>query len=763
MLEQRFEKLRYLIQEMRLVLYLATYAPDSFTSRTLARHILVRAENFIAHARALRKPLNLAGFNTQSYHQTKEAYADAFEEYFQVARDRIGAHMQDLDFGRRIELWNEIESVKSAYFVEGAIQLYNTLASMGIQGCIPLEEPTELTDEALREILIGFQRSMTNQSRVEFGVDPLAMTRENTVATINLTSVHVRAGQLALIRRWIGMQRDLLAKLGHYPNIVRILKERIATDIVSYCDCLITRQVPPGALQEMDGLDVLVRAGGQSDVPISEFKSACKFDQLLEENRAIRNKVGSHLEADETISLAIILSMLDAYDIDRSLAFFDLSNSAFTKICANILYLRLYAADGHRVFQVTANPSKSVPYSGTSSELPPVPPAAPIFDETNYQKNLIKWLDGDAEQKEDARQYFYNAFMSSEQTETIDEIDTLFGGSMSTRNPFRTAHIFLARTLSMDISDQDFGGTIDLAVRCRGGWPYPLAEALIRNKNPTTNARRWMICYALGEIGSHPHATADTFLWQCTKSEIWTLALQAKLALFKIFIKSEGIYRLNHQGKVRIDYDRQVAVLTAGLSEQQRFLHDVAFASVLSGASIGSLGLPFSENYSSLQKQLQVKASSYCQTGDTDSAQELLGQLIKTNDFVGVCIYLATNSSISADSIFSEMMLDACCGQLILAAPHDQAARHLAMCYYHRKDYVTAFSIVETIAARNPAWLDIQILAAQILTEMPGSEDKTLKRISQIRDFYNLGPSAEADLANCEEQIAHRLSQQLGN
>jgi len=35
----------------------------------------VRAENFIAHARSLRKPLNLKGYNTRDFHKTKEAYA----------------------------------------------------------------------------------------------------------------------------------------------------------------------------------------------------------------------------------------------------------------------------------------------------------------------------------------------------------------------------------------------------------------------------------------------------------------------------------------------------------------------------------------------------------------------------------------------------------------------------------------------------------------------------------------------------------------
>jgi len=72
MLVTRVEKLKFLVEEMELAMQLALCAADSFVSRTLARHVLVRAENFIAHARQLRKPLNNAGYGTNRFHQLKE-------------------------------------------------------------------------------------------------------------------------------------------------------------------------------------------------------------------------------------------------------------------------------------------------------------------------------------------------------------------------------------------------------------------------------------------------------------------------------------------------------------------------------------------------------------------------------------------------------------------------------------------------------------------------------------------------------------------
>jgi hypothetical protein len=165
----RVEKLKFLAEEMHIALCLATHAPDAFSARTLARHILVRAKNFIAHARGLRRPLNVAGYDTRAFHKTKEAYATAFDEYFQLSRDRLGAHVQDFDFVRRIELWNDIEIIKIGFFVEGARELYSGLAAMSLPGYAPYTDPPELEDASFNEMLREFQTSNDNRHWVEIG------------------------------------------------------------------------------------------------------------------------------------------------------------------------------------------------------------------------------------------------------------------------------------------------------------------------------------------------------------------------------------------------------------------------------------------------------------------------------------------------------------------------------------------------------------------------------------------------------------------
>jgi len=247
MLSQRLEKLRFLVDEMRVAFHLTVHLSDAFVARTLARHILIRAENFIVHARALRKPLAAAGHRIEDFHRAKEAYAMAFNEYFQIARDRLGAHVQDFDFGKRVELWNSIEIIKVGYFVDGAQEIYQSLASLNIPGYQPYAVPNECSDASVQEDVRKFQRDIDTRSRFDASADPLALTRNNTSALLNTTPVHTRASQLTLIHRWVTMQQTLLSIFTRHSGIARILKGRIICDLVSFCDCLVNavRQLVP--------------------------------------------------------------------------------------------------------------------------------------------------------------------------------------------------------------------------------------------------------------------------------------------------------------------------------------------------------------------------------------------------------------------------------------------------------------------------------------------------------------------------------------
>jgi hypothetical protein len=754
----RVEKLKFLTEEMHIALCLATHAPDAFIARTLARHILVRAENFIAHARGLRRPLNVAGYDTHAFHKTKEAYATAFDEYFQLSRDRLGAHVQDFDFGRRIGLWNDIEIIKIGFFVEGAREIYSGLAAMSLPGYAPYTDPPELEDASFNEMLREFQTSNDNRHWVEIGADPLAMTRDNTSAILNMTPIHQRAGQLALIRRWIKAQSCLMEKAVKHPRTSRILKARILTDIVSFCDCLVTRSVPAGAPQEMDGLDRLISTNGQSAAPISDFVAASNFDSELQSARAIRDQIGAHLEIDDARTLNSLVTDLDGFDLEKARGFYGLVEDVFTKACRTILYLRTYAADSQRLYGLTAIARPSIPFSGSASAAPPAPPPPPpINDEEAYRKNLTQWLDGDEAQRGDARQFFWIAFSASEAVEQIYERETFGAGTRLSTHDFRKAHRFIASSLRLAVSESDFGSILDLILTCGRGWPYPLAELLVRYGQAASDYRQqWLICHALGEIASGPHASVAGFLEARTKAAQWGLRLQATLALFKTFVMSEGPYRVNNKGKTRADYSAYVGSLTASMASPELIICSLAFASILSGPKTGPLSLPFADDYARLQADIEALCAPYLKDGGGLVKAKTLKQLIQTHDYVGVCVLLAIDLQDDARKHVREALIDSCCSSSIVAAAHDQASRHLAMCFLLKKNYGVALQIAREIATRNPDLLAAQILVAQILAEKPGSEDDAVQKIADIRRLYKLDASNDDALAAAEQYVMGR-------
>lgn len=761
MIQDRIEKLRFIAEEMQIAFHLAANLADPFFSRTIARHILVRAENLISHARGLRRPLRDSGFDTGAFHRTKEAYATEFEEYFKVARHKIGAHVQDFDFGKRIELWNDIEIVKLSYFVAGAQEIYECLAAITVPGYVPYAVPAELSDPKVVEILHQFQRSLDARTWIEMGVDSLAMARNNTSAVLNVTPIHARAGQLALIRRWIALQLELRGRLAAYPATARIFKERIVTDIVSFCDCLVTRPVAAGALQAMDGLNKLVQTENQSSAVIDNFVSASHFDTDLAAIRRVRDKIGAHLEIDDAETLPMLLADLDAFDLDKALAFYARVAAAFNKQCSAVIFLRMYAADGARLYGVTMGHSAVKPFAGVAEPTLSAPPALPLIDdEQEYTKNLTRWLDGDESQKGTARDFFWKAFMGSECIEDINEVENLGSGGRFHTHQFRKAHQFLLGALNDGLTDSDFRGVLDLVMSCRGGAPYPLAEVLVRYAPHATVFRQCLICRALGEIGSRPHASVSDFLDAQAHSPTWVVSFEAKMARYKSFIMNEGGFRASHKGQTKAEHDTLVASMTQAMSPDKLLILLLGFASVHTGPLADVFTIPFRSDYTALQTKLEMLILPLLNDDGASSKAAILKQLIQTHDYVGVSVHIAINLNGGKNHPLYAELIDACCRQTIIAASNNQAIRHLAMAYVLKKDHLLAFEIAGPLADRNPDWIEVQILAAQILGEIVGAEAEARERVSSIRSAYKLSAVQEAALATVETEVQSRRASQ---
>lgn len=738
MLTTRVEKLKFLAEEIEIAMQLSLYAPDSFISRTLARHVLIRAENFIAHARQLRKPLNNAGYLTRKFHQLKETYAKTFEEYFKTSRDRLGAHVQDFDFGKRIDLWNDIEIIKIRYFAEGAIEIYKELSSLGLPGYIAYTSPIELADSAFKGLFSRVFALDDARHWVEFGADPLAMTRNNTSGILNFTSVHQRAGQLTLIRRWINLQRRILDECHSLVGTTRIIRALLVTDIVSFCDCLVTRQVQPGAPQEMEGLDRLVAASGESNAPITAFTTATHFESELASIRQTRDKVGGHLEIDDTHTLQSLLLTLDNLDVAAILEFYQRLEALFLKICQNILFLRTYAADGQRLYGLVPVTTRAVPFSGDTSDVVASPLPRPVNDDSSYHKFLQGWIDGDENSKGNARQFFLNEFMASEVMEEFYEEDGVYWESSLSKHEYRTVHQFIETSLSDTRSDQDFEKILQLLESCRGGSPYELAEILVRyGLTGPPLVRQWLVCRSLGTIASLPHASVSQFLEDKGQRDPWFIRLDAVLASFKMYIRTEGLHRINRKRR-EIEFSDYVGKLTMGMADPEQLVCSLAFASAMNGADVGVLAQSFAADYAQLQIDIEASCLGVLKHAVESGKASTLKQLVQTHDYVGICVLLAIDLKDEFPKPLFEGLVNACQVDSIQAARHDQSIRHLAVCALLAKNYDRALQLAQNLATRNPDVIAYQTFVAQILVEKPGSEDEALEQIINIRKFYKL-------------------------
>jgi hypothetical protein len=283
---------------------------------------------------------------------------------------------------------------------------------------------------------------------------------------------------------------------------------------------------------------------------------------------------------------------------------------------------------------------------------------------------------------------------------------------------------------------------------------------LVRYAPQAAVFRQYLICHTLGEISIEQHKSVSDFLGTQARSLVWTVRLEAVMARYKYFIKNEGLFRINNQGRTKVEHDALVASMTQAMSPNERLVCLLGFASVHTGPLAGVFTTPFGSNYTVFQAELEMLILPLLNGDEANSQAALLKQLIRTHDYVGVSVHIAINLIGGESHPLYAALVDACCRGAIIAASNNQASRHLAMSYVIKKEHRFAFEVAGPLADRNPDWVDAQILAAQILGELVGEEAEALGRISRIRSTYMLAPMQVAVLAAVETEVQNRLARQ---
>lgn len=747
----RLEKLRFIVDDLQIALHLANHAPDAGIARMLARHILIRAFDFIDHARGLRKPLAQAGFDVAEFHRTKEAYAAAFDEYFVRVRHRLGAHVQDLDFEERLALWNDIEVVKADYFVDGAREIYVHLGTLNPPGYAPFVRPPELDDAALASRLEALRLEARREARPEMASDSLALTRSNTVTALNTTPVHQRAAQLALLRRWVKDQKRYLEHLAEHPRVRRILRARLITDIVSFADCLTTRPVAPDAPQAMAGLDDLIREGGQSAAPLEALRRVIDVESVLTEPRTVRNKIGGHLDIDPATAVPALVARLDQFDLESSLRLFDRFEAAFIKACRGVIYLVGYIADGHRMRGVLGVTGPTATPFNPSRPDARIELAPPVFDLATYQAQLMQWRGGDPEAQADAKAYFYDAFNHAPETTCINREESLGLGARYHQIHLRTSHQFIADALAAASDDQTVGEIVELVSSAARGSPLALTEILLGYAQRKHAYHKAALIHGLGQTAPWWHEEARTFLWSMVASTDATFSLWARGALMLMLIRDEGLVRANRQGAPR-GWPDILSELSGG-APGYRLPILLILVSQFWAPGARTFARWFEPEMEDLQQRTRQAIADISDPEVLSARAGVVDHLVKSIDTAGLALMLATELATADQTGVVDACLWAVCFGPAICAAQDDALRHLALCFLRKDQLDEASEIAADLAGRNPDRVEYQLLKIDLAGRRPGAGGEALAELELLRAHYVLTGESLAAADRLEREL----------
>lgn len=535
-----FGKLRFAAGEMELALLLAKHAPNDFLGRAIARHVVVRAKDFIAlcydATSALKKSAGAGA--VADVRGRLEAYRGAFDEYYALTRTKLGAHVQPVEFAERLELWTDLEVGKLSYFVDGAREIYSAFAKLSAPGYTPYAPFPETTDLQLLERLAGHANDTAGDAYARIGADVFAASRPRTVSVLNFTPVHQRAGELAAIDEWVHGQWAMLRLLDKYPNTVRIVKCRILTDIVSFADCLTTRSDGDPA-HRYPGLDALLETDGDASA-ITQFRALYRVHDKLDELRAVRNHVGAHLDRDAIRDVTTLINELDNVDWPAAYRFYERLRFVYRMTCRRTHFLSSYLANGHRLNAVMSRAHDDiVPFNPAKTEASAAPQVA-LAKPLDVDSALDAWL-ADGPVLESTRSFLWDAFLHGPAVETIRKRED---AHVVRSIELRAAHIRYRERLVSETDPSRRARLLDLATECSRGDPEPLGVVLSayhEAARPRDEATLLALANAIGQLPVRDAQWMREPLRVIAEHEAPLLAASAVAALYKSVLQDRAV------------------------------------------------------------------------------------------------------------------------------------------------------------------------------------------------------------------------------
>jgi hypothetical protein len=749
----RLAKLRFIAQELELAFLIARALPDDHYRRVLARRVIIRAKDFIDHARKLKRPLQRSGVDTRDLHIRKEVYAASFGEHFPVLRDRLGAHMQDLELVNRLQLWNDIEVTKLSYLVDGAKEIYvHSLGRLALPQYDRYASFPELSDDEFLRAFDALSVALSQAPRVRMAVDAVAGTRPNTVVLLNEHAAHIRAKQIVSLIEWISLENRLLQALPRFPNAFRVLKSQFVTDIVSMADCISTRPVVSGSKQEMKGLDLLLADEGETAAYLAAFKRVFRFSDALEPLRSVRDKIGGHLDDDPTSSLPTLLTALDALGALDAYRFFDKLRATFEATCREVVWLGSYLHHDRPLPGVTSTRGglEFIRSFDSAISVPEPEPGCGAPDDTSSTAaaHLDAWIDS-SEEAEDARLYFWHAFAQAPVVERCDRSEL--------KSELKDAHLLLLRRFTEAAPDHK-RRILDLIVGCRSGYPRELAELVLRFIPHISDFGEHSLMAAVFDVLSRLPLDQDepvrSVLANGARSTASEAATAAAVGLFRFLARHKSGPAIANPPQ-RTIFESQVAPLLMGMSSRDRLLVLLRCASSYTDGTVGSNDVL--SDYAALQTAIISEVTPLLDESD----HELVQRTVQAHDFVSLSVLIADRLNRQGRSVDADLLLKSVAtgavGMTLDFQVRGTSLANYAISLLRTGRGEEAKEIAAHAARTYPHDVRLKIHCVRILADAGVPSDECLEMIAYVRRMYVLSARDE-DLVRDAERELRELS-----
>lgn len=610
--------LKYCLKEILIVKDILEIENSNFYKRSLARFVAIRTDDFIK----LAFTINKATLNKQTIKNDLNTFQDYYKAHFKTQRDKFGAHFQELDFASRLEFWSQIDYEKSDFFSSIPIDIYKQFSTL-----TDYDTPEIIfsgISEELKEKIQQLNNELDIEKYPNFSSDILSLTRYNSGGLIPCSKLQVKAGVLKSLEIIIDYLLELYKISKDNKDVLDVIKKFLITDLISYCDNFITRtDIIPGAKQEEDGLDKIIEGTEflKAKGVIDDFLKKFKFEEKLNNLRAVRNKSCGHIDVNN--SIISLQTDLDSLNFNEIESFYLQIKKTYKKICNEEMVFQAFSLEpkdrAYGVQKLVGIPVK--PFEKDSIPETEFFPTN-VNDKQNYQI-YFSLLDS-KEQHEEARHFFWDCFSRSNLIEKKNfTCNNSFLKSTETID-YREAHKFFHEILLSDEStSQDKIKVLQLFLECKSGYPdtllYILLETYSVNKEVAPLNLQYI--YSFGELCSKINDNIiDILKSNIIKSDFYRY-YNSLLSIYKIDIKS----RQNLTIDVKTEASELSDLIRNEISKSNDFLK-IAF-------SLGfSSELYFSNGYSIYRKPLKSLYLNYFDGVFKKSIKNYLNPLIKNEE-----------------------------------------------------------------------------------------------------------------------------------